>query len=119
MNIITIDCYLQTYRTGTGRLEVDFLFYNLGGDRGWRIYIISQIDYGARPCYSHAAHWLQDQYERYKYICWDGLIPDLDSARTIAAIWSECTDRYIHGTETFDAIASKIMRQVSWRDLDD
>ena len=117
--MFTEDYCLQTYRTGTGRLEVDFLFYNLRGNRGWRIYIISQIFYGRKANNSHAAHWLQDEYEPYPYICWDNEIPDLDSAKTIAAIWSECTDRSINGTEDFDTIASKIMRQVRWRDIDD
>lgn len=115
----TQDYYLQTYRTGTGRLEVDFLFYNLRGNRGWRIYIISQIFYRRKASNSHAAHWLQDEYEEFKYICWDKEIPDLNSAKTIAAIWAECTDRYINGTEDFDTIASRIMQQVSWRDVDD
>ncbi len=117
--MFTEDCCLQTYRTGTGRLEVDFLFYDLGGNRGWRIYIISQIRYGRKPRGSHAAHWLQDEYEDFRYICWDHEIPDLDSAKTIAAIWAECTDRYINGTEDFDTIACRIMQQVSWRDIDD
>lgn len=116
---VTQDCYVLTYRTGTGRLEVDFLFYNLRGNRGWRIYITSQIFYGRKASGSHAAHWLQDTYEEFRYICWDGRISDLDSAKTIAAIWAECTDRYINGTEDFDTIASKIMRQVRWRDIDD
>lgn len=52
-------------------------------------------------------------------MCWDKEIPDLISAKTIAAIWAECTDRYINGTEDFDTIASRIMQQVSWRDIDD
>lgn len=79
--MFTEDYCLQTYRTGTGRLEVDFLFYNLRGNRGWRIYIISQIFYGRKANNSHAAHWLQDEYEPYPYICWDNEIPDLDSAK--------------------------------------
>lgn len=113
----TQDCYLQTYRTGTGRLEIDFLFCNLRGNRGWRIYIVSRIFYGRKDSGSHAAHWLQDTYEGYRYICWNAIIPDLDSAKTIAAIWAECTDRYIHEPENFDTIANRIMRQVSWRDV--
>lgn len=109
----------QTYRTGTGRLEVDFFFFNLGGDIGWRIYIFSDIDYKDKNATSHAAHWLKESCESYRYICWDGKISDLDGARTIAAIWAECTDRYIHGTQSFDTIASNIKHKVRWENLDD
>ena len=43
------------YWTSDRSLVVDFVFWDRGA-RGWRIYIISQIDYQGRNCSSHAAH---------------------------------------------------------------
>ena len=68
------------YWTSDRSLVVDYVFWDLG-ERGWRIYIISHIDYQGRDCSSHAAHWLQDNDSSYPYICWNGNIATLEQAK--------------------------------------
>ena len=43
------------YWTSDRSLVVDYVFWDLG-ERGWRIYIISHIDYQGRDCSSHAVN---------------------------------------------------------------
>lgn len=69
------------YWTSDRSLVVDFVFWDLGIHNGWRIYIISHIDYQGRDYSSHAAHWLRDPGDSYPYICWDGDIETLEQAK--------------------------------------
>ena len=97
------------YWTSDRSLVVDFVFWDRGA-RGWRIYIISQIDS------SHAAHWLRDPGDSYPYICWDGDIETLEQAKSVASLWAECTAEYIRSYKSFDNIASQLKDQFSWED---
>ena len=103
------------YWTSDRSLVVDYVFWDLG-ERGWRIYIISHIDYQGRDCSSHAAHWLQDNDSSYPYICWNGNIATLEQAKSVASLWAECTSEYIRSYKSFDNIASQLKDQFSWED---
>lgn len=103
------------YWTSDRSLVVDFIFWDLGA-RGWRIYIISNIDYQGRDCSSHAAHWLHDTGDSYPYICWAGNIETLEQAKSVASLWVECTARYIRSRQSFDDIADQLKDQFSWED---
>lgn len=103
------------YWTSDRSLVVDYVFWDLG-ERGWRIYIISHIDYQGRDCSSHAAHWLQDNDSSYPYICWNGNIATLEQAKSVASLWAECTTEYIRSYKSFDNIASQLKDQFSWED---
>ena len=101
--------------TSDRSLTVDFVFWDLG-DRGWRIYIISSIDYRGRDCSSHAAHWLHDPGDSYPYICWAGDIETLEQAKSVASLWAECTAKYIRSHKSFDDIANRLKNKFSWED---
>lgn len=104
------------YWTSDRSLVVDFVFWDLGIHNGWRIYIISHIDYQGRDYSSHAAHWLHDNDDSYPYICWAGNIETLEQAKSVASLWAECTARYIRSRQSFDDIASQLKEQFSWED---
>ena len=114
---ITLNDYLcLIYKCGTEDLDVEFVFWDRG-DQGWRIYIITDIDYGIRGDSPHAAHWLKEPHETYRYICWDQKIPTIEDAKCIAAIWAETTARYIKNPlYCFNEIADEIKRKVNWND---
>ena len=105
-----------TYRSSDGSLYVDFLFWNLSTDgasdhaRGWRIYIISPIDFKNQNASSGATHRLKAPNETYPYICWVGEIKTLKQAKAVAALWADCIALYIKGEGNFDTIASRLMR---------
>lgn len=85
------------YWTSDRSLVVDFVFWHRGA-RGWRIYIISQIDYRGRNCSSHAAHWLHDTGDDYPYICSTPILAEGDLIRYYLQALSEILadkDRYI------------------------
>ena len=103
------------YWTSDRSLTVDFVFWDLG-DRGWRIYIISSIDYRGLDCSSHAAHWLHDPGDSYPYICWAGDIETLEQAKSVASLWAECTAKYIRSHKSFDDIANRLKNKFSWED---
>lgn len=104
------------YWTSDRSLVVDFVFWDLGTHNGWRIYIISQIDYQGRNCSSHAAHWLHDNDDSYPYICWAGNIETLEQAKSVASLQAECTARYIRSRQSFDDIADQLKDQFGWED---
>lgn len=97
-----------SYLTKDRSLDIDFVFMNCGSDIGWRIYIITPIDYKTRSRCSVDAHWLKELNETYPYICWDRKIQSLEDAKKIAAIWSDCTAYYIRHGGNFQTIASRI-----------
>lgn len=109
------DFLRRDYWTSDRSMVVDFVFWDRG-IRGWRIYIISQIDYHGRDCSSHAAHWLFDPEDSYPYICWDGYIKTLEQAKSVASLWAECTAEYVRSYKSFDDIASQLKDQFSWED---
>ena len=79
------------YRASNGE---DFAFeFEFGPGHGWRVYIMSQPDYGPRSRGEHETH-------RYNvgsrpHICWDTEILTVEDARQIAAMWAEATLNYI------------------------
>lgn len=90
----------------------EFVFYNMGAD-GWRIYIITDIDYKGKDAFSHDAHWLKDREDTYRYICWDGKIDTYEQAKAVASLWADCTYLYINDrfNRTFDMIALTLKLQ--------
>ena len=102
---------LLDYRTSDGSMYISFSFCNLGLIKGWRIYILEDIDYEGHDTSSHATHRLQDSGETSHYICWDRRISSFEKAKTIAALWGDCTSRYIKGEGSFDAIATQIHKE--------
>lgn len=100
-----------SYLTKDRSLDIDFVFMDCG-DIGWRIYIISSIDYkrvsSTRSGSSACAHWLKESNETYPYICWNTKIESLEDAKKIAAVWSDCTAYYIANGGEFNEIVNKI-----------
>ena len=99
------------YITGDRSLHVDFVFMDCDPPIGWRIYIISKIDYGVRNTSSHATHRLHAAGETYNYICWNGRIPTLQEAQAIASLWSDAIALYIRNGGSFDEIVNKLLNK--------
>lgn len=97
-----------SYLTKDRSLDIDFVFMNCGNEIGWRIYIITSIDYKTRSHRSVDAHWLKDTNETYPYICWSEKIESLQAAKEVAVLWSDCTAYYIQHGGNFQTIASRI-----------
>ncbi len=94
------------YRDIDDLMTYEFVFFDYGDDEeSWCIYIISDIDYGTRPSDCHSAHWLKNEDESFRYICWEGEITSFEDALTIASVWADCTTRYIEGPFDFDFYA--------------
>lgn len=107
------------YRTGDRELDVEFLLLDLGA-RGWRAYILSDIDYTRfSPGRSRSildTHRLRessterrvDPEKSYYYVCWNQTVPDLPTMKRICAAWSEITAYYIRHGGTFPDIQKKL-----------
>ena len=80
-----------------------------GPQTGWRVYIISSIDYKGRDATLHATHRNYVIGETYHYICWDRKIETLKEARAICVRWSEITVKYIRTGISFDVIAKQMI----------
>lgn len=104
----------ETYRSSDGSLYVDFLFWNLSTDdaddglEGWRIYIYSDINYGNKSTSFVDTHRLQSIDESHPYICWTDEIKTLSDAKSIAALWADCTALYIKGEGSFNDVARRL-----------
>lgn len=79
------------YRASDGG-DFDFEF-DLRPGGGWRIYVLSRLDYRGRSTTSVAAHFYTDR--RGAYICWDSRIDSFRDAQQVAAAWAEATLHYI------------------------
>lgn len=105
-----------TYRSSDGSFYVDFLFWNLGTDgandgrRGWRVYIISPIDFKGKSSSYVETHRLHDPNETYPYICWTNELKTLKQAKAVAALWADCIALYIKGEGRFNDIASRLRK---------
>lgn len=77
------------------RLAVDAYAFSFeiqpGGD--WRVYILQQPGYGGREEDAHSTHRLSDGGRRY--ICWSTIIPSLEQAKQVAAMWADATEKYV------------------------
>jgi hypothetical protein len=87
-----------SYRTRDGSADYRFGF-SQRPDGTWRIYILSQPDYGRRSANTFATHRLSDG-SPYQYICFTGSLDSLDQAKQVAALWADRTQQYIR-TGTF------------------
>ena len=97
------------YRDIDDCMTFDFVFFDLGlRTESWRIYIIKNIDYGNRPSDGPSTPRLKDEDETYEYICWDGELMSLEDAKQVAAVWADCTSRYIRGLRSFDSYVSRL-----------
>ena len=124
------------YRTSDHLLDIEFLLVDLGTSTGWRIYILSDIDYkqysASRSDSITIIHRLTESdsdilrkinaFQRNKgraasdstpihYICWKYKIDSLERAREIAKTWSEITAYYIRNGGSFEAIQPKLKRK--------
>ncbi len=99
------------YRTSDGSLVIDFFILYCDEQIGWRIYIISNINYKRRDTSHIITHRNHCVGETYDYICWTGKLSTLDKAKAVAALWGDCTAEYIKSNKSFDAIASKLMKR--------
>lgn len=108
------------YTTKDRSLEVEFLLLHLGPARGWRAYILSDIDYkrvsSARSTAIYDIHRLTetrneryiDSARAYPYVCWNQTIRDLDTMKNVCAVWSEITAYYIRHGGSFSSIQRKL-----------
>lgn len=81
------------YRTRDGRADYRFGFVQRN-DGTWRIYILSQPDYGGQNASQYDTHRLSDG-SPYYYVCWTGRLRSLEQAKRVAATWADRTQRYI------------------------
>ena len=98
------------YRSSDGSMYFDFYFQNCGLVNGWRIYIISEIDYKDQSACAYATHRLHDTRDTYPYICWDKRIGSIKAAKQIASLWADATSKYISGEGSFDTIVRQLLR---------
>ena len=99
----------RDYRTSDGSMYIGFGFCNLGFLKGWRIYIIEDIDYEGRDISYHATHRLYYDGDEYACICWEGKLRSFEEAKAVASLWADCTSLYIQGKGSFDAIAKRLI----------
>lgn len=124
------------YRTSDHLLDIEFLFVDCGTSIGWRIYILSDINYkqfsALRSDSVTTVHRLTETdgemlrlinaFQRSKgrtasdstpihYICWKYKIDSLERAREIAKTWAEITAYYIRNGGNFESIQPKLRRK--------
>ena len=115
------------YRTSDCLLDIEFLFIDLGTSTGWRIYILSDIDYkqfsASRSDSITTIHRLTESnsdmlrkinaFQRNKGRTTSDSTPidSLERAREIAKTWSEITAYYIRNGGSFESIQPKLKRK--------
>lgn len=75
-----------------GGVDYVFDFVHMRAANTWRAYIVWQPPYGSRASGAHETHRLNDGR---LYVCWDRAIATEAELRQVAALWAECTQRYI------------------------
>lgn len=106
------------YRSHGSGFDYCFDLVELSGDAeraDWRAYILTSRDYGTRSQRLIDTHRLSDH--RGHYICWDQRVPTKEAMKTICALWSEATERYVSTNRSFDALAAEVQQQFVGRDL--
>lgn len=101
----------RDYRTSDGSMDIDFFILYCNEEIGWRIYIISDINYKGRNESGHATHRSHYDDDTYQCVCWLGKLSTLEEAKAVAALWGDCTAGYIKGGGSFDAIAKRLMKR--------
>ena len=86
------------YRSCDGQADYRFGFVQQRNGT-WRVYILSQPDYGRHSASPYATHRLSDGGPHY-FICWTGALRSLEQAKQVAALWADRTQQYIR-TGTF------------------
>ncbi len=111
------------YKTADGLLDIEFLFLDLGGNLGWRGYVLSEIDYkqfsnDRSDIYTDTHLYLDENQHRYidenkdyPYICWTESIEDIETMRKLAARWSEITAYYIRNGGKFPEIQDLLLKR--------
>lgn len=84
--------YKIKYRA-SGMVDFEFTFAWMRRESSWRVYIDRQPAYGRRPAGAVATHRLG--LPRRAYICWDKPLRTYEDARSVAALWADCTQHYI------------------------
>ena len=98
------------YTTGDRSLTIEFVFWNMGEPKGWRIYIVSDINYGNRDISGHATNRNLFSDDTYHSICWLGKISTLKQAKAITSLWSDATALYIRNGGNFDDIVKRLLK---------
>lgn len=86
------------YRCQDARTDYVFDFAQQS-EGTWRIYIVNTPSYGVRDEGLHATHRLTDNGRHY--ICWTDPLPSEEQAQTVAKLWAEATQKYIHSGTRF------------------
>lgn len=131
--------YNDYYITRDKKLAVEFLFVDLGYDKGWRAYILSDINYQRRSSLRSDAqtdvHRLTEQDDRMicrvnefkrnnapfsplltrtnsvEYICWTKPMYDREQLMSVASVWADITSYYIENGGTFEQIHALFTRK--------
>ena len=85
--------YRTFYRTVDGHADYEFELVRLARG-GWRVYVLTAPNYGARDSGAVVTHRLRDVGGR-TYICWSGELRSLNDALRIAARWADATQAYV------------------------
>jgi len=98
------------YTTPDGALYADFLYVDGGPSLGWRIYVLSDIDFKGKDSSFEATLLMQEADEEYPYIFWNSPLATLDEARTSASLWADATNIYIQeGGNSSDEISRRLL----------
>ena len=111
------------YKTKDNLLDIEFLFLDLGPERGWRGYVLNEINY-KKFSQSRSDNYIDthlyldnntnryiDENKDYPYICWTKPIHDLETMHELAAMWAEITAYYIRYGGDFLTIQKKLERE--------
>lgn len=110
--ILALSCLVRIIRTlfgvsnpgGPGEAPYFFAYSPPGGaepyrfrieraPEGYHAYLLTAPDYRGRMDDFATTHRLQGS--QGVYVCWDRPIPSAREAERVAALWSDCTERYI------------------------
>ena len=84
----------DTYMTKLGtKFRFGFEQREKNGETNFVIFILDQPDYGGRPDDPHTTHRVHEGDDRL--VCWTGPMPTLASAKRIAGLWSDYTEKFI------------------------
>ena len=95
------------YRDIDDLMTYEFVFFDYGDDEeSWCIYIISDIDYGTRPSDCHSAHWLKNEDESFRYICWEGEITSFEAGKIYQVTAVEIADEDLSSDPTGNTLVA-------------
>ena len=131
--------YNDFYITRDNKLTVEFLFVDLGYGKGWRAYILSDINYQRRSYLRSDAqtdvHRLTEHDDKMiclvnnfkrnnpplnplitrtdsvEYVCWTKPMYDRESLMSVASVWADITSYYIENGGSFEQIHKLFTRR--------